>query len=132
MLLVRQSLCNLFQKRRNKVLNVLFVKIAKTIKGNTKLASTEADTDGITEASKTLRDDLPHGQTEEDVTNIQYHENPCFVNYQKENDQLDVKQHNSSRFCSINPKHGITQKPRICETRRANCIINFKKMSIKI
>ena len=114
MLLVRQSLCNLFQKRRNKVLNVLFVKIAKTIKGNTKLASTEADTDGITEA------------------NIQYHENPCFVNYQKENDQLDVKQHNSSRFCSINPKHGITQKPRICETRRANCIINFKKMSIKI
>ena len=106
-------------------------KVKFSFKENTKLASTEAGTNSITEASKTLRDDLLHGQTEENVINIQYHGNPCFVNYQKKNEWLDVKQQ-QFQVCLINPKHQITQKLRIWETRQANCIINFKEISVNL
>ena len=58
----------------------------KDKKGDSKLTSTEASRNVITEVSKSLKDDLLHGLRDADKTNIKYHISSMQIFERKKND----------------------------------------------
>ena len=64
---------------------------SKDKKGDTKLTSTEAGRNVVTEASKSLKDDLLHGLRDGDITNVKYQVNSCYANYRKKKRTIRIK-----------------------------------------
>ena len=65
---------------------------SKAKEGDSKLTSTETGRNVITEASKSLIDDLLHGLRDADIINIKYHVNTCYANYRKKK-TIIIKEH---------------------------------------
>ena len=84
MLHAHQGLCQLFQKRRKKILRD---ENSKDWKEDSKLTSTKVGRNVITEASKFLKDDLLHGLGDADITHIKYHINTCYIHYLKKKER---------------------------------------------
>ena len=66
---------------------------SKDKKGDSKLTSTEAVKNVITEASKSLKDDLLHGLRDADITNIKYLVNICYANYRTKKERLELRRY---------------------------------------
>ena len=113
MLVVQQSLCHLFQKRKKNLKKCSICQNSKDKKGDSKLTSTKAERNVITEASKYFKDNLLHELRDADIPNIKYHVNTCYANYRKKKERLElmlqILQH-SLRIKEHLTQHAVVQK----------------------
>ena len=106
----------------------------KDKKGDSKLTSTEASRNVITEVSKSLKDDLLHGLRDADKTNIKYHINIFYANFRKKKERLKIKRTNDTSssttfFVNTETPNTTCSRSKIAETvdhkipHVKNCII---------
>ena len=84
------------KKKKKDLKKCIICQNSKDKKGESKLTCAEAGRNVITEASKSLKDDLLHGMRDADITNIKYHVNTCYANYRKKKERSELKRNNDT------------------------------------
>ena len=85
-----ESLPLISKRKKQDLKKCIICQYSKNKRGNTKFTSTEAGRNVITEAYKSLKDDLLHELRDADITNVKYHVNTCYASYQKKK-RLELK-----------------------------------------
>ena len=83
------------KKKKKDLKKCIICQNSKDKKGESKLTC-EYGRNVITEASKSLKDDLLHGLRDADITNIKYQVNTCYANYRKKKERSELKRNNDT------------------------------------
>ena len=83
------------KKKKKDLEKCIICQNSKDKKGESKLTCANGR-NVITEASKSLKDDLLHGLRDADITNIKYHVNTCYANYRKKKERSELTRNNDT------------------------------------
>ena len=83
-------------KKKKDLKKCIICQNSKDKKGDSKLTCAEAGRNVLTEASKSLKDDLLHGLRDADITNIKHQVNTCYANYRKKKERSELKRNNDT------------------------------------